>query len=144
MSIIQNTSVKEQIEKVILENLKKLELSTNEMHHRYAVRSSAVGEDSEETSAAGQNSTYLGVKDANEVVKNVANCWASLFSHRSVEYRRQNGLPIKASMGVCVQTMVDAEAAGVMFTRDPMTGDPSSIVISANYGLGEVQRKINN
>lgn len=143
-SIIQNTPVNEQIEKVILENLKKLNLSTNERHHRYAVRSSAVGEDSEETSAAGQNSTYLGVKDANEVVKNVANCWASLFSHRSVEYRRQNGLPIKASMGVCVQTMVDADAAGVMFTRDPVTGDPSNIVISANYGLGEVQRKINN
>jgi len=55
-----------------------------------------------------------------------------------IDCRRQNGLPIRASMGVCVQRMVDAEAAGVMFTRHPTTGDPSSIIITANYGLGEV------
>lgn len=41
-------------------------------------------------------------------------------------------------MAVCVQEMVDAEAAGVMFTRHPATGDPSSIIITSNYGLGEV------
>jgi len=47
-------------------------------------------------------------------------------------------------MGVCIQRMVDAEAAGVMFTRHPTTGDPSSMVITANYGLGEVILNIRN
>ncbi|KYN05755.1 putative phosphoenolpyruvate synthase, partial [Cyphomyrmex costatus] len=138
VSIIQGTPVEKEIAKMILRSLEELESSVNEKGiGRYAVRSSAIGEDSEETSAAGQNSTYLGVKDASDVIECVAKCWASLFSYRSVEYRRQNGLPIRASMGVCVQRMVDAEAAGVMFTRHPTTGDPSSIVITANYGLGE-------
>jgi len=70
--------------------LKKLEscASEKDLHIRcYAVRSSAIGEDSEETSAAGQNSTYLGVKHTNDVIKYIAKCWASLFSYRSVEYR---------------------------------------------------------
>lgn len=52
--------------------------------------------------------------------------------------RKQHGLFIKASMGVCVQKMVSADAAGVMFTRHPTTGDPSNLVITGNYGLGEV------
>lgn len=142
--IIQNTPVDKQIEKAILEALEKMESpdenNINEtnvaIRNRYAVRSSAIGEDSEETSAAGQNSTYLGVY-ANDVVRSVARCWASLFSYQSIEYRRQSGLPIRASMSVCVQEMIDAEAAGVMFTRHPTTGDPSSITITANYGLGE-------
>ncbi|KAL6266847.1 hypothetical protein P5V15_003676 [Pogonomyrmex californicus] len=139
MSSIENTPVEEEIAKAILQGLEKLESSVNEKNthdRRYAVRSSAIGEDSDETSAAGQNSTYLGVKDANDVIKCVAKCWASMFSYRSIEYRRQNGLPLK-SMAVCIQKMVNAEAAGVMFTRHPTTGDPSSIVITANYGLGE-------
>lgn len=55
-----------------------------------------------------------------------------------INCRQQNGLPIKASMGICIQRMVDAETAGVMFTRHPTTGDPSNIIITANYGLGEV------
>ncbi|XP_014470247.1 PREDICTED: putative phosphoenolpyruvate synthase isoform X3 [Dinoponera quadriceps] len=137
--VIQNTIVEKRVKQAILEALKELDDENNKdrMNNRYAVRSSAVGEDSEETSAAGQNSTYLGVRTTDDVIRSVAKCWASLFSYQSVEYRRQNGLPIKACMGVCVQRMVDAEAAGVMFTRHPTTGDPSSIIITANYGLGE-------
>lgn len=90
VSIIQSIPVEEEIAKMILQGLKELESSVSEesVHiRRYAVRSSAVGEDSEETSAAGQNSTYLGVKNANEVIRCVAKCWASLFSYQSVEYR---------------------------------------------------------
>lgn len=89
VSIIQTTPVEKQIERAILEGLKRLEMSVNEKNvcNLYAVRSSAVGEDSEETSAAGQNSTYLGVKNANDIINCVAKCWASLFSYQSVEYR---------------------------------------------------------
>ncbi|XP_015597464.1 uncharacterized protein LOC107268831 [Cephus cinctus] len=119
----------EMVQPVILDELKRT--------LRFAVRSSAVGEDSEDTSAAGQNSTFLGIQESENVLKAVAKCWASVFAFQSVEYRRQHGLPIKSCMGVCVQIMVNAETAGVMFTKHPTTGDPRSIVITANYGLGE-------
>lgn len=52
--------------------------------------------------------------------------------------RRQQGLPVKADMGVVVQEMVAAHAAGVMFTRHPITGSPREIYVTSNYGLGEV------
>ena len=55
-----------------------------------------------------------------------------------MEYRRQNGQLIFVPMGIVVQEMVPAEAAGVLFSRDPLSGDPSKIIITANYGLGEV------
>lgn len=67
--------------------IEDLELEDNDKPHRYAIRSSAVGEDSCETSVAGQNSTYLGVQSADDIIKSVAMCWASLFSYQSVEYR---------------------------------------------------------
>jgi phosphoenolpyruvate synthase/pyruvate phosphate dikinase len=54
-----------------------------------------------------------------------------------IEHYRQHGRIVNCGMGVVVQTMIDAEAAGVMFTRHPMTGDPSCILITSNYGLGE-------
>lgn len=90
MSVIQSTPVEEEIAEAILRGLRELDSSASERDarvRRYAVRSSAIGEDSEETSAAGQNSTYLGVKDANDVIRCIAKCWASLFSYQSVEYR---------------------------------------------------------
>ena len=58
---------------------------------RFAVRSSAVGEDSDDLSSAGQNETFLGCKNLDSIFKAVIKCWASLFTHQSVEYRRQNG-----------------------------------------------------
>ena len=61
---------------------------------RFAVRSSAVGEDSEDLSSAGQNDTFLGCKSLDSIFKAVIKCWASLYSHQSVEYRRQNGQAI--------------------------------------------------
>ncbi|XP_043262878.1 uncharacterized protein LOC122403425 isoform X1 [Colletes gigas] len=135
---IRLTPMIAEVKEAILKALKELESEdNNDKLYRYAVRSSAVGEDSEETSAAGQNSTYLGVQGADNIIKNVAMCWASLFSYQSVKYRKQHGAFVKASMGVCVQKMVNADAAGVMFTRHPTTGDPSNMVITANYGLGE-------
>ncbi|XP_053982218.1 putative phosphoenolpyruvate synthase isoform X1 [Hylaeus volcanicus] len=135
---IQSTPVLEEVKNAILKAIKDLESEDgNDKSYRYAIRSSAVGEDSEETSAAGQNSTYLGIQGVDNVIKKVSMCWASLFSYQSIEYRKQHGMFVKASMGVCIQKMVNADAAGVMFTRHPTTGNPSNIVITANYGLGE-------
>lgn len=105
---------------------------------RLAVRSSAIGEDSDDTSAAGANETLLGLSSIEAVHQAVQMCWASMYSYRSVEYRRQHLQPINTKMAVVVQVMVASECAGVVFTCDPSTGDPKKVLITANYGLGEV------
>ncbi|XP_071444173.1 rifampicin phosphotransferase-like [Hetaerina americana] len=106
--------------------------------HGFAVRSSGVGEDSEEVSTAGQNETVLGCNGHDNILNALRVCWSSLYSYQSILYRRQHGTIITGSqMGVVVQRMVPAEIAGVMFTRHPFTGNPAEIVITANYGLGE-------
>ncbi|XP_022084090.1 uncharacterized protein LOC110975696 [Acanthaster planci] len=103
----------------------------------YAVRSSAVGEDTPQMSAAGQMETYLGMDSMDKIFKAVQKCWASQFSFQAVQYRRQYGQPVESSMAVVVQEIVPAESAGVVFSRDPITGNPAQIVINANFGLGE-------
>ncbi|XP_066256626.1 rifampicin phosphotransferase-like [Euwallacea similis] len=103
----------------------------------WAVRSSAIGEDSEELSAAGQNETILGCVTETEVLKAVSKCWASLFTFQSVQYRWQHGIPIKSDMAVVIQKMVPAEVAGVLFTWHPTTSNPSQMVVTSNFGLGE-------
>ncbi|XP_074644588.1 rifampicin phosphotransferase-like isoform X2 [Tubulanus polymorphus] len=102
-----------------------------------AVRSSAAGEDGTEMSAAGQMDTILGVKGFLQVFDAVVKCWASQYAYQAVEYRRQHGQPLRSVMGVVVQEMVLSEASGVLFTREPLTGDPAVMTINANYGLGE-------
>jgi phosphoenolpyruvate synthase/pyruvate phosphate dikinase len=102
-----------------------------------AVRSSATGEDTQASSYAGQQETFLWVRGAAEVRRRIVDCWASLFSFEAVEYRLHLGVdPEQGEMAVVVQAMVDAEAAGVMFTIDPLTGDPSQITIESTVGLG--------
>uniref|UniRef100_A0A147BKS9 Putative phosphoenolpyruvate synthase n=1 Tax=Ixodes ricinus TaxID=34613 RepID=A0A147BKS9_IXORI len=103
----------------------------------YAVRSSAVGEDSEEMSCAGQMETFLNVVGLNEVLHCAVKCWASQFRHSALEYKWQHGQPLEAPMAVLVQQMVLSDTAGVLFTCDPVNGDPTRLVINANYGLGE-------
>jgi pyruvate,water dikinase len=102
-----------------------------------AVRSSATMEDGSDASFAGLQDTFLWVRGEAAVLDAVRRCWASLYSEASVSYRRRLNLPEGAmAMGVVVQKMVDARTAGVMFTRSPVTGDPSVIAISASWGLG--------
>ncbi|XP_059608212.1 uncharacterized protein LOC132256049 [Phlebotomus argentipes] len=104
---------------------------------RYAVRSSGISEDGSDASAAGQNETFLGLSSAEEILKAIVKCWASLYTFQSVQYRRQNTQPIITEMAVVVQQMVSADVAGVLFSRHPSTGNPSHVLITANYGLGE-------
>uniref|UniRef100_A0A4W3IUY6 Uncharacterized LOC103175934 n=1 Tax=Callorhinchus milii TaxID=7868 RepID=A0A4W3IUY6_CALMI len=103
----------------------------------FVVRSSATGEDTEDMSAAGQLSTELGLKGFGQISEGVQKCWASLYSFQAVQYRSQRGQPVPSTMGVVIQRMVPAEAAGVLFTCDPVNGHPGRMVINANYGLGE-------
>jgi rifampicin phosphotransferase len=102
-----------------------------------AVRSSATAEDAADASFAGQQETYLWILGGPEILRHVVRCWASLFTAQAIAYRARLGQPAAdAAMGVIVQTMVPAQAAGVMLTIDPVNGDPSGIVIEAAHGLG--------
>ncbi|RJR19590.1 MAG: phenylphosphate synthase subunit beta [Desulfobacteraceae bacterium] len=103
-----------------------------------AVRSSATAEDLPTASFAGQQDTYLWIQGEEEVAGKVKKCWSSLFNPRAVSYRIKNRFPHeKVLISVGVQKMVNAKAAGVMFTINPTDGDPSKAVIEASWGLGE-------
>jgi pyruvate, water dikinase len=101
-----------------------------------AVRSSAIGEDSAETTFAGLQDTYLWVEGVDRVCAAVRDCWASLDNPEAVAYREKMGVEDKPAMGVTVQLMVDAAVSGVMFTCNPVSGDPSTVAVNASWGLG--------
>jgi pyruvate, water dikinase len=102
-----------------------------------AVRSSAIGEDSAEATFAGQQETYLWVRGGDGVCEAVRDCWASLHGDAATSYRARLGPAGEApAMGVTVQQMVDAAVSGVMFTCNPLSGDPSTIAVNASWGLG--------
>jgi phosphoenolpyruvate synthase/pyruvate phosphate dikinase len=101
-----------------------------------AVRSSAIGEDSAEATFAGQQETFLWVRGVEQVCEAVRDCWISLYSPTAVSYRARLGRDREAAMGVTVQEMVDAEISGVMFTCNPVSGDPSMVAVNASWGLG--------
>jgi len=103
-----------------------------------AVRSSATAEDLPGYSFAGQQDTYLWVVGEEAVVRYVRKCWSSLYTARAISYRYDNGFAHeKVLMGVGVQKMVNAKAAGVAFTLNPINGDRSKIAIDSSWGLGE-------
>jgi pyruvate,water dikinase len=104
-----------------------------------AVRSSATAEDMPGTSFAGQQITYLNIKGEANVVNAVRDCWASLFTGRSIYYRHINKIPHeKVKISVIVQKMVQSEVSGVAFSVDPVTGDKNKIIIESVWGLGEM------
>lgn len=102
-----------------------------------AVRSSAVAEDSETASYAGQQETFLHVRGAESVVARVRDCWASFFSERALVYRGIKGSLDDLRMAVVVQRMVTPDIAGVLFTIDPVRRRRDQMVIEAVIGLGE-------
>jgi pyruvate,water dikinase len=102
-----------------------------------AVRSSAIGEDSAETTFAGLQDTYLWVEGVDRVRAAARDCWASLDNPEAVAYRKQMGIEDKPAMGLTVQLMVDAAVSGVMFTCNPVSGDPSTVSVNASWGLGQ-------
>lgn len=103
-----------------------------------AVRSSGTAEDLPDASFAGQQDTYLWVVGIDDVLEKTKSCWASLFNARAISYRHDHKLGhMDVMMSVGVQKMVDAAAAGVAMTLDPITGDRTRIVIDSSFGLGE-------
>ena len=126
-------TVSEQLE----QRLDELALSAGNERPPVAVRSSALGEDSETATQAGQQESFLWVRGLEHVCDAVRDCWASLFTPRAISYRAElGGGDAELSMGVTVQQMVDAEVSGVMFTCNPVSGDPSMVALNASWGLG--------
>jgi pyruvate,water dikinase len=118
----------------------------------YAVRSSATAEDLPTASFAGQQDTYLNIIGKQAILKHISKCWASLFTERAIIYRLQNGFDhhkvhlgcigeqqqdVATSLSVVVQKMVFPQAAGILFTADPVTSNRKVLSIDASFGLGE-------
>lgn len=103
-----------------------------------AVRSSATAEDLPDASFAGQQDTFLDVVGEEAVLGAVVECWSSLWTERAISYRDRNRIDHDAvALAVVVQEMVPAEASGVLFTADPLTGRRDVTVVDAVAGLGE-------
>jgi phosphoenolpyruvate synthase/pyruvate phosphate dikinase len=131
--IIEGVSIPEDVQAAITRRL--AELGEQEA---YAVRSSATAEDLPGTSFAGQQDTYLNVIGTPAILKHISRCWASLFSERAVAYRLQHGFDHrKVRMAVVVQKMLFPQAAGILFTADPVTASRQVVSIDASFGLGE-------
>ncbi|HLD92186.1 MAG TPA: PEP/pyruvate-binding domain-containing protein, partial [Patescibacteria group bacterium] len=104
-----------------------------------AVRSSATAEDRPGTSFAGQQATLLNIKGEANLQVAIRECWASLFTPRSIYYRVQNKIKHEVvGISVIVQKMIQSEVSGIMFSIDPVTNLKDRIVIDAVWGLGEM------
>lgn len=131
--VIEGIIIPVGIEKEITHHLEQLGEK-----NAYAVRSSATAEDLPTASFAGQQDTYLNIIGKEAILKNISKCWASLFTDRAVTYRIQNGFDHrKIHLSVVIQKMVFPEAAGIMFTADPITSNRKVSSIDASFGLGE-------
>lgn len=136
--IIQKKDMPEDIEDSISQYYESLSQRYGKANIPVAVRSSGVAEDAADASFAGQFETYLNVKRKKELLSSVKRCWASLFTAQAISYRMEKGLPTDGGgISVCVQRMVNARSAGICFTVDPVTGNPSKIIIEGNWGMGE-------
>ena len=132
-SMIEEIAITREIEEEIIYHLSKLG-----EEKAYAVRSSATAEDLPNASFAGQQDTYLNIIGKDAILKYISKCWASLFTDRAVTYRIQNGFDHrKVYLSVVVQKMVFPQAAGIMFTADPVTANRKVLSIDASFGLGE-------
>jgi phosphoenolpyruvate synthase/pyruvate phosphate dikinase len=131
--LIEGIAIPEDIHEEIARHLSRLG-----EENAYAVRSSATAEDLPTASFAGQQDTYLNIIGKEIILKHVSKCWASLYTERAVTYRIQNGFDHrKVHLAVVVQKMIFPQAAGILFTADPVTSNRKVSSIDASFGLGE-------
>ncbi len=110
-----------------------------------AVRTSATAEDTIDASFAGQGETFLNVIGEANVINRVRDCWASLFTPRSIFYQRKKHYDhFKIGVAVPVQKLVNSDISGIVFTINPVTNNKSQIIVETIWGLGEyiVQGKV--
>ena len=127
-----------QIEQEILSSFQQLKAMTGYADLAVAVRSSSSAEDLEDASFAGQYDTILNVRDEQQLLDAVRQCWASVFSEHARDYAAQKSISLEEfPMGILIQQMVYPDVAGVIFSMNPITDSKDEIIINASYGLGE-------
>lgn len=135
---IEAATIAEFLEDLIADSYRLLSRRTRCPALPVAVRSSATAEDLPDASFAGQQDTFLWVRGVDDLLDRVRRCWSSLFTPRAISYRITKHFDhSKVLISVAVQKMVRSFTAGVMFTLNPATGDPATIVIDSNWGYGE-------
>jgi len=135
-SMIETAEMLPEIEEEIIENYRSL--LEDEPEPFVAVRSSVAVRDSLVSSFPGMMDTFHYLRGGGTIVANVKKCWASVWSARAASARQKKGVEhSKAIIAPIVQNMVNARSAGVMFTLNPLNGDPSRVVIEGSWGLGE-------
>jgi pyruvate,water dikinase len=138
--VIEGITIPQNISEEIIYHLTRLGEK-----NAYAVRSSATAEDLPTASFAGQQDTYLNIIGKEAILKHINKCWSSLFTERAIIYRLQNArLPDehgfdhrKVYLSVVIQKMIFPNAAGIMFTADPVNSNRKILSIDASFGLGE-------
>jgi pyruvate,water dikinase len=135
-SMIDGAKMPPDIEEEIIENYHNL--VENEKEPFVAVRSSVAVRGSMVSSFPGMMDTFHYIRGAGTVTAYVKRCWASVWSARGASLRQTRGIEhSKAIIAPVIQKMVNARSAGVMFTLNPVNGDPSKVVIEGGWGLGE-------
>lgn len=125
------------IPRAALETIRRLHATLRaEGARAVAVRSSALREDEDARSAAGLFESILGVETDEALEDAIRKVWSSLYAPRVMTYLRALGVTDRAALGVVVQALVPADAAGVLFTVNPLSGDDGELVVNAAYGLG--------
>ena len=137
-NIIEKSEIPVEIRSELKKAYNQLSFNCFDINLPTAVRSSATGEDSAESSFAGQFDTYLGVTGKKQLVQALRKCWSSLFTARALSYRLKNGLSHEDSpMAVGVLELIHARVSGVAFSIHPVTGSKDRMVIEGNWGWGE-------
>jgi len=130
-NLIMHSTLHPELQKQIMTNFERLSASS------VAVRSSATAEDSADAAWAGQLNSYLNT-NKNQLITNIKECWASLYTSRAIFYSHEKGLQRKKiSVAVVVQKMIQSDVSGVAFSVHPVTKNPDHLVIEACFGLGE-------
>jgi pyruvate,water dikinase len=131
-SLIRNGNLPPMVEQEIIKEYRNQSLT------KVAVRSSAIAEDLPSASFAGQQSTYLNISDLNQILLHVRECYASLWSARTIAYRHKNKIPHQqVKIAVILQEMISAQSAGVLFTVNPISEEKTEMLIESTFGLGE-------
>ncbi|MFA5895256.1 MAG: phosphoenolpyruvate synthase [Candidatus Shapirobacteria bacterium] len=137
-SIIKKSPLPEALAFEIMANYKKLSGFMGIANAPVAVRSSATAEDSADASFAGQQETFLNVIGEANVVNRVRDCWASLFTPRSIFYRVKKKYDhFKVGVAVPIQKQIQSEISGIMFTVNPVSNNKNQIIVETIWGLGE-------
>ena len=138
IAIIKKAPVSEPLAIEIMKSYKQLSGAGGLGNVPVAVRTSATSEDTLDASFAGQGETFLNVIGESNVIKRVRDCWASLFTPRSIFYQvKKHYDHFKIGVAVPVQKLVQSEISGIMFTVNPVSNNKNQIIIETVWGLGE-------